>query len=174
MNTNLIDEFIKTYNKNIESYNIEYGNDFKLISKKNNLGLENHSNILEYLFYYYSFSSSNICSFLYFFKNILESNTNKDWLAFAEYSDYGYYYVLDRNTNEVFTVFSEDNTQEWYCAKDLDSFFVLMNKYIEIEIFLRTVNKPQGEDYFNRIYEECLIIAGGLKYSDFIKHLVGN
>lgn len=174
MNTYLIDEFIKTYNKNIESYNIEYNKDLKLVIKNNNLEIKNYSNILEYLFNYYSFSSSNICSFLYIFDNILESNTNVDWLAFAEYTDYGFYYVFDKSTNEVFCIFFEDNTQEWYCAKDLDSFFILMNKYIEVEIFLRTVNKPQGEDYFNRIYEECLIIAGGVKYSNFIKHLVGN
>lgn len=173
MQTQHIDKFIETYNDNIKSYNLEYNCNFNLILKKSNLVLIYYSNLLEYLFFFYTFNNSNLCSFLYFFDNILENNINKNWLAFAEYSDYGFYYVFNKETNEVSCVFKENNIEEFYCAKDLTSFFLLMTKYIKVEIFLRSEKKPQDQNYFRKIYEECLEIAGGKRYSEFLKYLIG-
>lgn len=103
----------------------------------------------------------------------LTNDLNKDWVAFAEYLGYEWYYALDKKTGKIILIDLDSNDLDLYCAENFNSFILAMSLVLEFEALAMSKQEKNRDKIIKSFFEKCVETAGGNVYKDFYCQILG-
>ena len=151
--------FIEQYNEELKAQEIdEFKEKISLIrNEKFDYVVEeiiaNYDNVIDFPLPYFTF--------------IDEISDTKKYLVFGYNPMHNFYYAIDKKTKEVLAI-DDDGKKIYSCSQNELSFFKTLIECLDLEImYLKKDSKALSDDYRRQVFEGCLLVAGGNKYSAF-------
>lgn len=177
MNSIVIEDLVKSINAYINVFNLnsKYNKINGIIKAKENSDYE-IDYLIEVLIYNYDFPSNIILpTFFELFDDLQQNSMNSNWIAFAEFSGYDYYYSFDLKSDEVFLVNLDDNTVSYYCAPNMSLFLSIISKAFEQELlYNNSVDQSTIDSSLTKTFKNCFeLVNNDKRYEAFLKLLLG-